>query len=495
MSQPNLAQYADTHPGVRRPVADVHVSLVGRSNLTEQIYRQLKETIERGGLRPGDTLPSSRELGRRLDVSRNTVVNAYLRLAADGLVKGRAGSGYQVLSRPRRLRAVRPGTGGALQPQPVWERVYSPPNLAADKPEFDFRPGIPDVSGFPFATWRALLNDEFRASAVGRGVYGEPLGRPELREAIARHVMVSRQVITEPEEVVVTNGAQQALDLILRVLAAPGDTVVVEDPGYRPVRHLLHSHGLRAHPVPVDEEGLVVDLLPTDAKLVYVTPTHQFPLGMTMSLERRHQLLEWASRTGAAIIEDDYDSEFRFAGRPLEPLQAIDEERRVVYVGSFSKAMLPTLRLGFVVAPPQLLDAFRKAKFLSDWQTSENIQGALAAFIDRGCLAQHLRRMRRRYADRHRRIEAHLRGDLGHWLEPIPAQGGIHLAARLRNVVVPDERVARAAARAGIGLQPSSYYAARPLRPGHLVLGYGGIPEDRIRTGMSRLRDVLRRCC
>src|SRR5690606_19129672 len=150
MSQPNLAPYADTHPGTRRPVADVHVSLVGRSNLTEQIYRQLKETIERGGLRPGDTLPSSRELGRRLDVSRSAVVNAYLRRAAAGRVTGRAGSGCQGLSRPRRLRAVRPGTGGALQPQPVWERVYSPRNMAGDKPEFDFRPGIPDVSALPF---------------------------------------------------------------------------------------------------------------------------------------------------------------------------------------------------------------------------------------------------------------------------------------------------------------------------------------------------------
>lgn len=216
---------------------------------------------------------------------------------------------------------------------------------------------------------------ELRASAVGRGEYGDPAGYPPLRGAIARHLGVSRGVTTTPGQVTVTTGTQQAFDLIARVLLVPGQRVAMEDPGYAPVRRLFQSLGLDVTGAPVDEQGLVTDALPADARLVYVTPSHQYPLGMPMSLSRRAALLAWADRHDAAIIEDDYDREFRYGSRPVEPLCTLDRSGRVSYVGSFSKTMLPTLRVGFVVAPPALCGALRAAKYVTDWHTAERRQG------------------------------------------------------------------------------------------------------------------------
>jgi GntR family transcriptional regulator/MocR family aminotransferase len=484
---------------------DLHVSFDGRANLAGQIYQQIRAAVLDGRLRPGETLPPSRELARRLAVSRNTVGLAYDRLAAEGFVTTRAGAGTYVSALlfpdgPATGGSDPPArSGGSLRPRPIWSGIPLPPDLSA-MPAFDFRVGLPDVRLFPYATWRRLVGEQLRASAMGSGMAGEPAGHPGLRIAIARHIRVSRAVHTSPQDVLVTNGIQQAIDLIGRVLLEPGACVAVEDPGYRPPQLLFESLGTRIVGIPVDGEGLIVDALPADARMIYVTPSHQFPTGVAMSLPRRIALLSWAERHDAAIIEDDYDSEFRYAGQPLEPLQSLDRSGRVLYLGSFSKTMLPTLRLGFLVAPASLRHALQAAKFVTDWHTAQPAQAALAEFIDEGGLARHIRRMRNEYQARHERIADELTGPMARWLEPIPSAAGLHLSAYLKDGTTEDLRRLLARAHAagvelyelpqGTTVVPAGYLSRRPAQP-VLLIGYGGIPTDRLDEGLRRLRRCL----
>jgi GntR family transcriptional regulator / MocR family aminotransferase len=420
-------------------------------------------------------------------VSRATVVAAYDRLIAEGFAIARAGSGTYVQRDVARFVPRRRKNGGALRPLAKWKSVPPLPASIWQEAEFDFRPGVPDARRFPWAQWRRALSSELQPRPDS--AYGRPEGHPGLRDAIARHVASSRGVRAEPEDVIVTNGTQQAIDLIARVLLAPGDTVAVEDPGYTPPRRLLHALGLRVAPTAVDGEGLRVDEIGARTRLVYVSPSHQFPLGMPMSLSRRLGLVEWANRNGAAIIEDDYDSEFRFGGRPAEPLQLIDTQGRVLYVGSFSKTMLPTLRLGFVVAPPSLRAALAAAKYLTDWHTPLELQGALARFLADGLFARHVRRMRGVYHERQQRLLAQLHSSFRGVLEVVPSSVGLHLTAlapdftaeRIRSVVE------RAAAN-GVACQPLSMYTVGSTARAGIVLGYGAIESERIEEGLVRLR-------
>jgi GntR family transcriptional regulator / MocR family aminotransferase len=475
-------------------VVELHVTFSGTRDRSAQIYQQIRTAILEGRLRTGQPLPPSRELAERLKVARNTVLVAYDRLAGEGFVTGRIGAGTFVAG-PLPLQRG-DGSGGApsvgvLRPRTFWDTVGDPPDLSAVQPPFDFRPGLPDARLFPYETWRRLLARELRPAVVGTGHYGHPAGHPGLRAAIARHIGVSRGVRADPADLVVTNGIQQAIDLVGRILLDQGACAAVEDPGYPPPRRLLESLGARVVPVPVDEEGLVVDALPGDARLVYCSPSHQFPLGMAMSLGRRMALLAWAARQGAAIVEDDYDSEFRFAGHPIEPLHTLDRDGRVIYVGSFSKSLLPTLRLGFLLAPPSLRRALRAAKFLSDWHTSLPPQAALARFIDQGKLARHVRKMRTVYQARHRRITELLGRDFAGVLQPITAAAGLHLSATSATGTVQDmlDTVRRAQA-AGVSLFPLSDFTVGQAQPG-LIIGYGAIPLERIDEGLHRLRACL----
>ncbi len=328
-------------------MSDFHVSLVGRRDLSGEIYRQVRRAILDRRLRPGDRLPPSRHLARALLVARATVTVAYERLAAEGFVAVRQGAGTfvdELATQAWRDEATH-RSDGVLQPRQVWQSVAVP--TVFEKPaQFDFRTGICDVSLFFDTAWRRAVTRALRSSAPTAGVYEQPAGHRDLRTAIARHIGISRGVEASADDLVITNGTQQALDLLARVLLAPGDGIAVEDPGYDPPRHLFRALGIRVLGVPVDREGLVVDALPRGVRAVYVTPSHQYPLSVTMTLPRRQALLAWAERNNAAIIEDDYDSEFRFGGRPLEPLQTLDAAGRVIYVGSFSKTILPTLRHG-----------------------------------------------------------------------------------------------------------------------------------------------------
>ena len=495
---------------------DFHVSLDGRNDLSGQIYRQIRTAILDGRLRSGERLPPTRELARRLEVSRNTVGVVYDRLTGEGFLDSKVGAGTYVCELAGRNTTVResddnggehqahgattddprqrkPSSRQALRPRTGWDDIPAPPAPTAE-PAYDFRAGIPDARLFPFESWRRLISRELRPSAVRAAMYGEPAGHTGLRAAIAHHLEISRAVQADADDIVITNGTQQAIDLIGRVLLEPGDCVAVEEPGYPPPRLLLQSLGARVVPVPVDAEGLVVDAIPDEARLVYVSPSHQFPLGMPMSLSRRIALLSWAERRGAAVIEDDYDSEFRLGGRPLETLKSLDTGERVLYVGTFSKTMLPTLRLGFLLTPPSLRQALRAAKYVSDWHASLPAQVALAHFIDEGLFARHIRKMRNEYQARHRRIIELLAHQDG-WLRPIPSATGIHLSALFPDagaLETPDMRTLVRRSRAvGVAVYPlSRFYAGEPDRAG-LVLGYGAIPPERIDEGLRLLRHCL----
>jgi GntR family transcriptional regulator/MocR family aminotransferase len=324
------------------------------------------------------------------------------------------------------------------------------------------------------------------ASNALRG-YGDPAGHPALRAAIARHIWLTRGMQVDPESVTVTNGTQQALDLIAKVLIEKGDRVAVEDPGYPPAWLLFRTVGARVEPVPVDDEGLVVLGLPIGTRLVYVTPSHQFPIGVTMSLERRASLLEWARQTNAAIVEDDYDGEFRFGNRPLESLRALDPNGRVIYVGSFSKSTLPSLRVGFVISPSSLTEAIRAAKYVSDWHTIWAVQGALADFIEEGWYARHVRRMRKEYQERHSAILAGLHSYFSPVLEVAQSAVGLHVCAVATELSTSDVHHAVTNAK-DVGVDELARYSAgRPVSG--LLFGYGAIQAERIDEGLRRLKD------
>jgi GntR family transcriptional regulator/MocR family aminotransferase len=476
-------------------VMDVPVTLRGPSGLADQIYWQLRAAILDGRLGPGSRLPSTRGLAGRLAVGRNTVLAAYDRLAAEGFLVGRVGAGSYVSAAIEPAAPPRRAPAGDLRPRPVWATPWTLPipNDPDDAdPLYDFRLGIPDAELFPFTAWRRLVAEQLQPSRMPTARYGDPAGDARLRRAIARHVGVARMVQAHADDLIITNGVQQALDLIGRVLVDPGTVVAVEDPGYPPASRLFQSLGAHVVPVPVDGEGLRVAELPTAARIVYVTPSHQFPLGVTMSLPRRMALLGWARRRRVAVVEDDYDSEFRFAGRPLEPLQTLDRDGRVLYVGSLSKTLLPSLRLGYLVAPSSLRPALRAAKLLSDWHTPWLNQAALAHFIDDGLLARHVSRTHRVYRARRGALDAALRTHAARWLEPVPSIAGLHVTALFRHEHDVDvDAVIGAARDRGVAVEAVASYTSHPRATPGLALGYGAIPAERIDEGIRILAHCI----
>lgn len=471
---------------------DVHVTLKPGANLAAAVYRQLREAILDGRLRAGDALPPSRALAGRLGVSRNTVTGAYRRLVSEGFATGRAGAGTFVSgkSEPRARRAP---DAAALAPRALWRSLRDAPSfpMPGGVNAFAFEIGVPDAGLFPAALWRRLLAGAQRRSVrAGAASYDAPDGLPDLRAAIARHIGLARSVVAGAEDVLVTSGAQQAFDLVARVLVDFGTPVAVEDPGYPPARRAFEAQGARIVPVPVDAEGLVVDAIPAGVRVVYVTPSHQFPLGSAMSLARRRALLDWAARAGAAIVEDDYDSEFRFDGRPLEPLQSLDPHGRVIYVGTFSKTLLPALRLGFLVAPQSLRMSLVTAKAVADGAGPRDAQLALARFLDEGLFARHVRRTLRVYRERREILLDALERRLSGALTVVPSAAGLHLTALLADARRSDVALARAAFGAGVGVQPLRPYFLGPPR-GALAFGYGAIASERVDAGVARLARVM----
>ncbi|MEO5921901.1 MAG: PLP-dependent aminotransferase family protein [Pseudolysinimonas sp.] len=468
---------------------DLLLNLDGPGGLADRIYRQLTAAIHDGRLHPGEALPPSRDLAAQLQVSRSTVTLVYERLGAEGYTDARVGAGTfvaQAVPASRRPRAVhrdreRPGPFDAPTPPAVTPTAY------------DFHLGMPDATLFPLAAWRRHVSRELDSVATLSAHYGDPAGPLALREGIAHHLGVARSVAAEPDDIVVTAGAQQAIDLLARVLLRPGDTVAVEEPGYPPFRQALEAHGARVVGVAVDDEGIDPAGIPPHTRLVYVTPSHQFPTGVVMSRARRLALLEWAARHDAIIVEDDYDSEYRFYDRPLEPLHVLDTAGVVAYIGTFSKALLPGLRMGYLIAPSRLVQALRNARRLADWHGDLITQGALARLMESGEYAAHIRRARRAYRARHSAISAVLVRDFAHVLDVLPSSAGLHLCALIRDATPGTARRVRdAAAVSGVAVETLDAFCADLPREG-LALGFGAIQLDQIDDGLRLLAAAFRR--
>lgn len=355
--------------------------------------------------------------------------------------------------------------------------------------------GVPDHRWFPSDVWRRLLLRCASLALPDAFDYPPAEGRPLLRAAIAQHVAYSRAVVCSEDDVVVTSGAQQAFDLLSRVLVKSGRTkVAVENPGYPPLRAALLAAGAQLVPIPVDGEGLIVEMLPSDVRLVCVTPSHQFPTGVAMSLARRQALLEFARRNGSVIVEDDYDGEFRYGAHPLDALQTLDRDEKVVYVGTFSKSMFPSLRLGYVVAPPWLTGALAAAKRTADNGGNAALQEALARFILDGHLARHARAMRKRYASRRDTLLQAIERDLGAWLTAVSPHAGIHLYARYQDRRQA-RRVVSLALQHAIGAQPVGDFLVErePTAGTGLAFGFGCIDEPDIERSIKALSRALNR--
>jgi GntR family transcriptional regulator / MocR family aminotransferase len=464
--------------------------------LFRQVYKGLRQAILSGTLRPGERLPSTRDLAEQLDISRTVALLAYDQLLAEGFVEGRGGSGTYVSAR----LAGNAARGKANSARPRLSRFGAAAEATAaivDRPRrkpvamrYDFVYGCSDLTTFPFEMWRRLMLRQVRQSPARRFDYGPALGSERLREAICAHLRRSRAVVCEPSQLIIANGSQQALDLTIRVLVERGDRVAIEDPHYDGIRGALQTAGARLRGVPVDREGLDPARLPGDARLVFVTPSHQFPTGAILPLDRRLALLDWARRNNAVIVEDDYDGEFHYGGRPLESLQGLDSEGRVLYIGTFSRTVFPALRIGYLIPPPSLVSAFSAAKWLNDLHSATLEQQTLAEFIANGMYERHLRRLRRRNTARREALLSAIGEFLGNRVNVTGDGAGAQVVLWPKKRVVEEEIVARAAER-GVGIYGIAHcYLRRPSRPG-FMLGYARLNEREIRDGVRILGEVL----
>ena len=461
------------------------IDRAGGEPLLRQVYRELRRAILSGALPPGGKLPPTRALSERLGVARNTVVAAYEQLLAEGFIEGRVGAGSFV------SRDLPDGLD--IPPPEPPRHTPEPPAPAGPFGMAPFSTGRCALDERSLRIWRSLTLRRLQRPDPDMLGYGEPGGPAALRQAIARYLQTARAVRCEPEQVVVTTGAQQAIDLVLRVLLRPGDPVWLEDPCYPAVRAALEAAQARVVPVPVDGQGMDVAAgvaASPDARLAYVTPSSHYPLGVVLSMARRMELLAWARRSGAWVLEDDYDSEFRYAGRPLASLQGIDGGGRAIYVGTFSKVLFPGLRLGYAVLPPELLEPVLTMRRLTDWHPATLHTGIVTDFLEEGHFGPHLRRMRRRYMAARDALAEAIGAHLSPWMEAEVPEQGMKLIARLRPGL-SDLDVSAVAARCGIAARPLSpmHIAVPPLQG--LMLGFTGHEPGALRHAARELAATL----
>ncbi|MCK6630538.1 MAG: PLP-dependent aminotransferase family protein [Anaerolineae bacterium] len=474
--------------------------------LYQQLYAHLRAAILSGELKHGLKLPSTRALADELNVSRNTVLNAYEQLIAEGYLETVEGGGTFVAQELPDLLLTTPAAKVARDATPrasslfffseqaklqlaEAQRAAVLPASSGGRPR-PFRADTPALDAFPYELWSRLIARQSRRMPASAFTYQDAAGYRPLREAIASHVTVSRRVHCTAEQIIIVSGSQGALDLAARVLINRGDTVWLEDPGYPGARGAFLGAGAQIVPVPVDRAGLVLEaglIRAPQARLVYLTPSHQFPLGMTMSLARRLALLEWASQTGAYLLEDDYDSEYRFAGRPLAALQGLDEAGRVIYIGTFSKVLFPALRLGYLILPPPLVEAFLTVRRLIDIHPPLLEQAVLTDFITEGHFTRHLRRMRTLYAERRAAL---FEAAKNLPLEIDSPEAGIHCVGWLPDGM-DEVALVRQAAAHDLDLTPVSLFSLDPLPRRGLLLGYGGYSVPEIKAGVHRLAAAL----
>jgi GntR family transcriptional regulator/MocR family aminotransferase len=479
------------------PIALDHRS---RIPMYRQLYDWFRKAVTDGQLRPGHRVPSTRSLASELNISRIPVLQAYEQLLAEGYFETFVGAGtcvaasipdetlspatsrralQEIAQKPGLRRISRRGTALTPAPAQPWLNVSGA-----------FRVSLPALDHFPIGIWSKLVARHSRRPPRGIMAYGDAMGYLPFREAIAEYLGASRGVRCEPSQILVTTGSQLALQLSAQVLLNPKDPVWMEEPGYPGARQAFLTAGARLFPASVDDEGIsVTDILRRDrgARAVYVTPSHQYPLGTTLSATRRMLLLNWAARAGAWIIEDDYDSEYRFGSRPIAALQGLDSDARVIYIGTLSKVMFPALRLGYMVIPTDLAPAFSAARDAADIFSSTLYQAVMADFIREGHFARHIRRMRMLYKERRSALVKAIKIQAPDLLEVIGSEAGMHLVALLppgSNDVV----VARKAVEKAISAAPlSSCYSKLPARGG-LILGYGGASVHQIHEGVRKLR-------
>jgi GntR family transcriptional regulator/MocR family aminotransferase len=469
--------------------------LTDQEPLSRQIYLWFRQAILRRVMVGAERLPSTRELAEQLHVSRTVVVLAYEQLLAEGFVAGRAGSGTYVAD-------VLAGDHAGARSSRVKVRLsrYGRAVGAAAKINFpgkplpplryDFAYGRSDVEVFPLEMWRRMLLRNARKASIRALDYGPTAGSAALREAISVHLRRSRAVTCDPSQVIVVSGSQQALDLVARVLIDPGDRIAVEDPCYQGTREVLRTSGARILPVPVDRDGLNPAKLPDHARMVFVTPSHQFPTGAILSLPRRLGLVHWAKRMDALVVEDDYDGEYRYEDQSLQSLQGLDTAGRVIYVGTFSRTIFSSLRIGYLVVPKPLIAVFTSAKWLCDRHTATLEQETLAEFITSGLYERHLRRVRRRNAARRTALRDAIAEYLGDRVEVTGFGAGAHVVLWPSSRISENAAIAAAASR-GVGIYGlSPYFLTRPTAKG-LMLGYSRMKEADIREGVRRLSEVL----
>ncbi len=459
--------------------------------LHRQVYEQWRQAILTGRFRPGERVPSTRELAASLSVSRGTVSEAWDQLIAEGYLESAHGSGTFVCRElPDRL-VVAHGTSRTKKAPEVrvrlsrygagltedWRRVSRPDAVIR------FSPGIPDRDRFPFPLWRRLMGRHLRNITPAVFNYVErSAGDERLRSEIAAYVSRLRAVRCSPEQIIIVNGSQQGLDLCARLLIEPGNDVGFENPGYQGARRVFAAYGARLRPLAIDQNGVMLRNVGRKARLIYVTPSHQYPTGVSMSLARRLELIEWAKNSEAVIVEDDYSSEYRYSGPPLPSLQGLATSATVIYVGTFSKVMFPGLRIGYVISPPSLVSFFKRAKWLADTQTPRLEQAALADFLAEGHIERHIRRMRRLYGSRREVLVDSLRKHFGDRARITGDAAGMHAMVRFE-----DNGIMQRAIRNQVELvSGDDYYLTTP--PGNeFLFGFSAIPERAIQEGIRRL--------
>ncbi|MFC7619375.1 PLP-dependent aminotransferase family protein [Microlunatus sp. GCM10028923] len=466
---------------------NLHINLVGRRNLGQQIYRYVRQAILDGLLEPADVLPSTRQLAAQLEVSRTTVGTAYDRLMAEGLVRGRAGVGT-VVSPGRSMKMRMVTRSSPLKPARLWTTGLPTQQADAADAAYNLRPGIPDPHLFPFATWRSLVARHTNQKTLP-GRPADPAGQLRLREALVQHLGLARGIRTEPPDVFVTDSARQALELVARVLLEPGDAVAVEEPGDRTVKLLFASLGIRTIPIPIDDEGVVVEAIPPGVRAAYVRAARQLPLGMALSIDRRHALLDWAVAADGVIIEDDCGGQLQYAPRPPSPLYALDDNARTIHLGSLRCLMLSGLGVGYLVAPAPLHGALRRAKQISEPYQSTVLQLAVAAFIDEGHLARQLRRVRSIYAERRQLLDDASRR-LDRYARRSSSTTGLDLTMVFTDHHVDDVKISRRALQLGVELVALSELATSDQLSG-LLLGYGALPAENIDDAVERLQRAV----
>lgn len=469
--------------------------------LRRQLYAWFRTAIAEGRLRPGQRVPSTRGLARELRISRTPVICAYDQLQAEGYLQSYRGAGTCIAASVSTLTASRGSKRAEGGRRPGMRRASQRALRLLTLPDEQqlpiagpFRVSMPALDSFPQRAWARWVSRHARRASLEDLAYGDPMGDPGLRELIAAYLRAVRGVRCDATQIMITSGSQQGLLITLRALLDPGDAIWVEDPGYPGAHRAFALMGCETVPVPLDREGLIVEAgvaREPAARAAYVTPSHQYPMGMTLSAGRRIQLLNWASCAGAWILEDDYDSEYRFGAEPIASLQGLDTADRVIYLGTFSKILFPALRVGYLVIPKDLVGAFRATRDAMDIFPLTLYQRVLAEMLREGHFARHIRRMRVIYAERRERLLAALHRHFRDTLEIASAEAGLHLVLRLPPGV-DDKRVARHANETGVACVALSVCHLEPPDRGGLILGYGGVPPPGMDAAVRRLASVLR---